>query len=127
MEEFRDVLIYGVLLFGGLIGGALYGKSTRKFLWSEYAVLAMLPSISVLWAYGMYGPITFYVYIIACVVGTSAEYMVGWAYHVSMSRKLWVYKRLSIHDYTSILSVPFWGIAGVSFLVVSRFLTAFLG
>lgn len=57
------------------------------------------------------------------VLGVAAfELVVGFVYHKTLNRRLWQYNRLSVGGYTSVLSIPMWGIAGVVFWALSKLL-----
>ena len=49
------------------------------------------------------------------LLGTLAEWLIGFFYHKIVGQRLWTYHRYSITNYTSWLSMPLWGIAGLIF------------
>ena len=49
------------------------------------------------------------------LLGTLAEWLIGFFYHKIVGQRLWTYHRYSINKYTSVLSIPIWGIAGLIF------------
>ncbi len=116
-----ELSIYFLIFIIGLLFACLYGRSTRRFRWSEYVALFLLPFISLFWLIFKYGPIILILYLTSAVSGMIIEGLVGWAYHETLSSKLWEYKRFPIskHGYTSWLTLPFWGFIGIAaFLLI---------
>lgn len=60
------------------------------------------------------------VYMVFAAVGTALEWMIGYAYHGVVGQRLWTYHTYSIYGYTSFLSVPIWGFAGILFWSLSE-------
>ncbi|KKU09731.1 MAG: hypothetical protein UX65_C0015G0006 [Parcubacteria group bacterium GW2011_GWB1_46_8] len=113
-------LTFAFLLVTGLIFGAWYGKKTRGFRWKEYLALLIIPMAGVIWLTYKFGPVIIVLYGISAMGGTFMEYLFGFAYHKAAGRMLWTYNKMPIHGYTSILSIPFWGIAGIFFLLMAK-------
>lgn len=61
-------------------------------------------------------------FIASAIVGSVAEGFVGFVYDKVLNKRLWTYNRLSIKGYTSLLSIPIWGIAGILFWFISKFI-----
>lgn len=57
----------------------------------------------------------FTVFIGFALLGTLAEWIFGFFYHKIVGQRLWTYHRYSITGYTSFLSIPMWGLAGLIF------------
>ena len=117
-----DLFIFIIIACCGLLGAVWYGRKTARFRWSEYAALIIFPTGSVLWLAYRYGTVVFSLYVASAVFGTLAEWVLGWTYHRTLGSRLWEYKRFSISGYTSILSMPFWGITGIIFILLAKIL-----
>ena len=112
--------IFIVLTLIGFYLAYLYGHKTKRFRWSEYISIIILPMLFIM-------ALTYFVdvrilslFLISCAVGFVLEYLVGFVYHKVLNQRLWTYSRLSINGYTSLLSIPVWGIAGVIFWFLSK-------
>lgn len=55
------------------------------------------------------------IFIGFALLGTLAEWLVGFFYHKILGQRLWTYHRYTISGYTSLLSTPLWGLAGIVF------------
>ena len=93
----------------------LYGRNTKKFSWNEYIAILIGPLISVIILILYVNWKILYLFVISMLFGTVFEYLFGLIYEKVLNQKLWKYNRFSIHGYTSLLSIPIWGIAGVVF------------
>jgi uncharacterized membrane protein len=93
----------------------LYGRKTKKFYWSEYIAIVVWPLFVVVMLSRAIDQKIMYLFVASMLIGTIFEYFFGFVYEKVLNKKLWKYSRLSIHGYTSILSIPLWGIAGVVF------------
>ena len=51
-----------------------------------------------------------------------AEYIFGFLFHKTLGQKLWVYRKGAVDGYTSLLAIPFWGMAGIIFLAIAKVL-----
>ncbi len=106
--------------FIGLYLAYLYGRKTKIFRWSEYFAIILFPIIGVLaFAYLIDSKILALFLVSACF-GFVLEYILGFVYHKTLNKKLWEYKRLSVGGYTSLLSIPMWGIGGCLFWFLSK-------
>lgn len=99
-----------------------YGHKTKRFRLREYLAMIFVPLLSVLLlAYFLTAQILL-LFLVSAVVGFLFEYGFGFAYHKTLNQRLWVYQRMSIDGYTSVLSLPVWGIAGVVFWSLGQLL-----
>jgi hypothetical protein len=85
----------------------------RNFSTSRYVFLLLFPAISIGIMTYLAGGEVLIVFAVSCMVGWFLEWLVGFCYHMVVGEKLWIYKRLHINEYTSRLSIPLWGLAGV--------------
>jgi len=113
-------LFFVALTFFGFYLAYRYGRKTKRFKWSEYMALLIWPVLFVL-AFAYFVDVKILsLFLVSCFVGFVLEYILGFAYHKTLNKKLWTYKRLSLNGYTSLLSIPFWGVAGVVFWFLSK-------
>jgi uncharacterized membrane protein len=79
------------------------------------------PIISFLLSVNHYGYTVVYLYFSFIILGTIGEFSFGYFYHKIFKKKLWEYKTMKLgkDGYTSLVSVPFWGMAGLMFWGVS--------
>jgi len=122
----KDFFILGfifiLIMLIGFYLAYLYGRRTKKFRWSEYFAIISLPIIFIIiFAYFINVKIII-LFFISSLFGFLLEYIIGLTYHKALNKKLWTYDRLSFKGYNSFLSVPLWGIAGVSFWLLSKVL-----
>ncbi len=104
----------------GFLAAYEYGKSTKAFKWSEYCFLVVVGLIApalVMWTYGERVILFFFTSI---VVGMCMEHLIGYLYHKTLNRRLWRYFKYTIGGYTSLLVAPFWGMAGIFFLLLGQ-------
>lgn len=114
-----NLIVLGIIFISVSLAGFylayLYGRKTKRFRWSEYVAIIIWPIICVFVMAYLIDIRILVLFIISCGVGFLLEYILGLTYHKTLNKKLWEYKRLSVHGYSSILSIPVWGIAGVVF------------
>ena len=111
------------LLLGSVIGmyvAYLYGRKTKRFRFSEFALLLAVPVLGSLGLSYFYGEQLIYFFIASSVVGFVLEYGLGLMYHKTLNKRLWTYGEYSVEGYTSLLALPMWGVAGVIFWMLSR-------
>lgn len=113
-------LVFSFIFIFGLVFASWYGRKTKKFRWSEYVLLIIFPVLALIWLSKIFGVIIWNIYLVSMLAGEMLEYFVGWAYHKTEGKRLWEYKRASISGYTSWLSLPFWGIAGILFFLLAK-------
>ncbi|MCK4918407.1 MAG: hypothetical protein KAS02_01320 [Candidatus Pacebacteria bacterium] len=104
-----------IIIFLGFYLAYLYGRKTKQFKWSEYISLVTPPTLIVFIYLYLEGINILKLYIISAIIGSILEYVLGLAYHKTLNKQLWTYNRLSLHGYTSLLSLPFWGAGGILF------------
>ncbi len=104
-----EPLFLGITLLGFYFA-YLYGHKTKKFRWSEYFAIIILPILFILFLSFYYDGKFFILFIISSVVGLILEYVIGFVYHKTLNQRLWHYDRLSLNGYTSLLSIPLWGV-----------------
>lgn len=112
-----------ILLAISLVGGYLsylYGRKVKRFRWSEYFLLMIVPVAGSLALSYQYGTKIIYLFFISMFVGFALEYLLGLGYHKTLNRRLWTYGRYSVGGYTSLLTFPMWGVAGVAFWLLSQ-------
>ncbi len=123
MVTIQDIVIFLLIVVGGVAFEAvtqqlyfkLSGKKIRKyhFSWSKSFYLL----IPIFLAIGMYilkfGSSLLTVYMVFALVGTFLEWTIGYFYHQIIGQRLWTYHRYDLGGYTSLLSIPLWGLAKV--------------
>jgi hypothetical protein len=118
------ISIATILLLISLIGiysAYLYGHKVKRFRWTEYVVLLIVPVIGCLGLSYIYGIKIIYLFVLSAVIGFILEYSLGFAYHKTLNKHLWYYSRLGVGDgYTSLLTFPMWGVAGIVFWLLSQ-------
>jgi len=120
--EILSLLFMALSIFGGSYLAYLYGRKTKQFRWSEYIAIIIFPILFII-LYGFLVNIRILsLFFVGSFVGFVSEYIIGLTYHKTLNRRLWTYGRLNIHGYTSLLAIPFWGIAGVFFWFLSKIL-----
>lgn len=98
----------------------LYGRKTKKFLWREYIALVVVPVGASLGLAFEYGVKIIYLYVSSSILGFILEYLLGLFYHKTLNRRLWKYDKYSLQGYTSYLTIPLWGVAGVEFWLLGK-------
>ena len=112
--------IFVILGFLGFYLAYLYGRKTTEFRWSEYIAMIILPVLFVLFLSFYFDIKILYMFLVSSAIGFVAEGLMGFAYDKILNKRLWTYNRLDIKGYTSFLSIPLWGIAGVVFWFLSK-------
>ena len=103
----------------GMYLAYLYGRQVKRFRWSEYVALLATPvGICAYIAY-VHGIKIVYLFVSSMVVGFLLEFSLGLAYHKTLNKRLWSYSRNSVGGYTSWLTLPMWGVAGIVFWLLS--------
>ncbi len=110
-----------VCLFG-FYAAYLYGRRTKSFKWSKYFMIIIWPLVSIALLIFMIDWKILSLFIVSMVVGTVFEYFLGFVYEKTLNKRLWKYERMSLHGYTSLLSIPLWGVAGVVFWSIGKIL-----
>lgn len=113
-------LIFAALGLFGLLAAYLYGRTTKVFKWREYLAMLILPLLFIVYLVFYVDRFLLLMFFASALIGFIAEGIVGLAYHQILGKRLWTYGRLSVNGYTSLLSIPLWGIAGIVFWFVSK-------
>jgi len=112
--------IFVVLTFIGFYLSYLYGKKTTRFRWSEYIAIIILPLLFITFLIVYYNFAILKMFLLSAVIGFLGEGLIGFVYDKTLNKRLWTYNRFSVKGYTSYLSIPLWGIAGVLFWFLSK-------
>ena len=112
--------IFIVVSLVGFYLAYLYGRKTKRFKWSEYSAILAGPVLSIIILAVLIDIKILTLFLVSASVGFLLEYVVGLTYHKTLNKRLWRYERLSIDGYSSLLSVPIWGIAGVIFWFLGK-------
>jgi hypothetical protein len=104
----------------GIYIAYLFGRKTKAFRWSEYFALIAAPVAGCLALAYPYGIGLIYFFLLSAIVGFVLEYGIGKAYHKTLNRRLWTYGKHSLGGYTSLLTLPMWGVAGVIFWLLAQ-------
>lgn len=117
--DYLNLVLLSVCIAGFYLA-YLYGRKTKTFRWSEYFLLISAPVLSSLSLAYFYGIKIIYLFVISSIVGFILEYLLGLAYHKTLNRKLWTYGKYNLRGYTSYLTFPMWGVAGIIFWLLSK-------
>ncbi|MFA5925675.1 MAG: hypothetical protein WC831_01970 [Parcubacteria group bacterium] len=109
----------GVTFFGFYLA-YLYGRKTVKFHWSEYIGILITPTLFTIFLAYLYGEKVIELYFISSIFGFWLEYIIGFSYHKTLNKRLWIYQRYSIEGYTSYLTLPIWGYGGILFWLLGK-------
>lgn len=96
------------------------GGRINNFSWWRFIALLSIPLITVFILSLSHGSIVWWIYGGFSLVGSILEWLIGFSYHKLMGHKLWQYQQYSVHGYTSWLSIPLWGLAGVMFWLLAK-------
>ncbi len=99
-----------------------YGRKTKEWRWSEYLFMAAAPFIGMITLAYFEGTRIITFFLLSALVGFIAEFLLGLLCEKTLGRKLWIYRKLSLGGHSSLLSLPFWGGAGIIFLALARLL-----
>lgn len=92
----------------------------HHFSWGKYLFLLSFPLFATGYAIFREGSSLINVFIIFSFVGTLLELLIGLAYHKIVGQRLWTYHKYTLSEYTSLLSIPLWGLAGVLFWLMVK-------
>jgi len=122
----NNFIIYGpvfiLIILVGFYLAYLYGRKTKRFRWSEYIAIIILPIISIFAFAYLIDIKIITVFVVSSFVAFSLEYILGLTYHKTLNKRLWTYDKFSVQGYTSLLSIPLWGIGGVTFWFLIKML-----
>jgi len=94
----------------------LRGNSTSQvFTFQRYFYYLSLPILIILYYLRDLGSNIALIVLAFAFFGTLAEWIIGYSYHRIVGSRLWTYHRLALGGYTSLLSFPLWGLAGLIF------------
>lgn len=134
MSNISIAIIFLLLIVFGFVAESLYFQNrilaknkklkTYHFNTGRYIYYLITPVTALTFAFIATTSIKLlYVFFVFSLLGTFLEWLAGFAYHMIVGQKLWTYHRYSIGGYTSLLSMPLWGIGGVLFwLLVQIFI-----
>lgn len=88
-------------------------KKSAGFNFAKYIFLLLFPLLGVVVMIQREGIVVLKLFILSSIVGTVLEWLIGFSYQQILGKRLWTYNQYSITKYTSILSLPLWGLAGV--------------
>lgn len=122
-EPLKLFLIFITIGIGGSLLGALFSDLHYKFSKNhfkenhfkigKYFFFLFFPIVASVIMMFLSGIRIVYVFLVFSVIGTFCEWLIGFVYHKVIGQRLWTYHRYSITKYTSILSIPLWGFAGI--------------
>ncbi len=119
-----NLIVWGIIFMSITLAGFylayVYGRKTKKFKWSEYVSIIIWPLLCIILMTIFIDIRALVMFIVSCGVGFILEYILGLTYHKVLNKKLWEYKRLSVYGYTSLLTIPVWGVAGVVFWFLGK-------
>jgi len=104
----------------GFYAAYLYGRKTKRFLWREYIALLSVPVITSFGLTYFYGIKIVYLFFTSAIIGFILEYFLGLTYHKTLNKRLWKYEKYNFQGYTSYLTPPMWGIAGIVFWLLAK-------
>lgn len=125
--NFLLILVIGVLIEVAV--SQLHFYMTNKhikryhFSYSRYFFLLLFPMVAAFVTFGQTGITLVKVFLAFALVGTFLEWLIGFSYHMVVGQRLWTYHRLGLNGYTSILSIPLWGLAGALFYLLGKIFT----
>lgn len=61
-------------------------------------------------------------FLICGVIGFILEIRLNLNFEKILGEKFYIYKKLTLKGYSSILTLPFWGTAGIVFLTIAKML-----
>lgn len=91
----------------------------HHFTFGKYILVLIMPLMASFYVIGKV-PHLLNVFIVFAFVGPFLEWLLGFSYYKIVGQRLWTYHRYSITHYTSFLTIPFWGLAGVLFWLLSQ-------
>ena len=130
MTPIQLLTLYISVVFLGIFLEILYDKihfiftkqhyKVHHFTLSKYIYLIFFPTLGAILIGAIYNKTVMAVFFIFAFLGTFLEFFVGWTYYQIEGQRLWTYNKYDIYKYTSFLSVPLWGFAGVVFWLAAK-------
>ena len=100
------------------------GYTEHRFSIGKYFFLLSFPFVATVSVVPFAGWKFVAILISFSVVGAFLEWLTGWSYHQVVGQKLWTYHRYPIGGgYTSVLTLPLWGLAGGFFWLLAMLFT----
>ncbi|MBN1162387.1 hypothetical protein JXA34_01430 [Patescibacteria group bacterium] len=125
----KFLLFFGLIIFAFTLEiwfRKLYFSITKthykshEFTFGKYIYFLILPIIVIIYSVSEFEFNYLGVFLSFMFLGTLAEWLIGFFYHKLMGHRLWTYNKFSITKYTSFLSMPLWGLAGLIFWLFMR-------
>ncbi len=114
------LLIIGGFLFESFVFQLHFlttGKNYKKYHYSlsRFIYYLIVPITATIFVVSQAGFYLLNIFLIFSLVGTILEWLAGFAYHMVVGQRLWTYHRYTLGGYTSLFSVPLWGVGGILF------------
>lgn len=130
MSPLFNFYIFLGLIVGGLLVEVLFSQFhylfTKKhykkyhYSFSRYLFLLLFPLLATFFIFSQAGLKLLHVFLVFALAGTILEWLVGFSFHMVVGNRLWTYSRYSINKYTSLLSIPLWGLLGILFWLLAQ-------
>jgi len=97
-------------------------KTHHKYSLGKNVSIMSVPIIAVIFLllYEHYNYVQ--LFIMSAIIGTVAEYVFGRFVHHVEGKRAWTYHYGVLGGYTSYFSIPYWGGAGMLFVLIARFI-----
>ena len=92
----------------------------HPFAFGKYFFWLLFPVLTTVFVATIAGLSLAYIIVAFAAIGTLLEWLVGWSYHRVVGQRLWTYHRYALGGYTSLLSIPVWGLAGGLFWLLAK-------
>lgn len=124
MSPTNRFLLYIAIAIGGvlieiIISKLFHLKIKKTFQLRKYLLLLFMPLLAVLYIFLNLGTQTLVVFFSFAFIGMFLEWCIGFSYHMVMGHRLWTYHILTLSGYTSWITIPLWGFAGVMFWLLA--------
>jgi hypothetical protein len=125
MAHYVFFLIISPLIF---LLSASFLSFKKKYFWYEYIGLFLLPLFIVYLSFFAEGYLMVMVFFSFCVAGPLVEAIAGNVILHFSGKHLWLYEAHPLFNKTtSLVCVPFWGLAGTVFFSVDRLIASLFG
>ena len=118
--QLQELIFLLIISFIGACIAYFYGRKTNHFKWSEYLLLLCAPIGASIYLMGVHGVQLFYLFAISALIGFCLEYTLGFFYHKVLGERLWTYGKHNVGGYSSLLTFPMWGVAGIVFWLIAK-------
>jgi len=112
--------VFSVFCLGGFSLLYWFNRKRKKFTWGIYGAMLAFPLACVIYSAYLFGNQILILFLLSSVIGFSLEYLLGFFYYKILHQKLWIYGHYKMGDYTSFLTLPMWGAAGLVFYIISK-------